>query len=179
VFFVYIFKVEVRLKNRFSGDVKVVEAIKSSVHNLISNTCPILRSGPIDFGIVSLLVENVEAIIICDLDEVIPNTLEIPLWQSILDIYMYTCEEEGATEDSEGGDDETPSCTQWMLPNKSLEGTWESLIYEPGLKKRLISYVYTSLLFSHRNVDINIVACNRLILLHGPPGTGKTSLCRC
>lgn len=30
--------------------------------------------------------------------------------------------------------------------------------------------------FSRLGVDQNIVSCNRLILLHGPPGTGKTSL---
>lgn len=34
------------------------------------------------------------------------------------------------------------------------------------------------MLFSKLGVDQNIVACNRLILLHGPPGTGKTSLSR-
>lgn len=34
------------------------------------------------------------------------------------------------------------------------------------------------MLFSRKNVDTNIVSCNRLVLLHGPPGTGKTSLCK-
>jgi SpoVK/Ycf46/Vps4 family AAA+-type ATPase len=32
--------------------------------------------------------------------------------------------------------------------------------------------------FSDRGVDTNVVNCNRVILLHGPPGTGKTSLCK-
>lgn len=32
--------------------------------------------------------------------------------------------------------------------------------------------------FSDKGVDPNIVSCNRVILLHGPPGTGKTSLCK-
>lgn len=31
-------------------------------------------------------------------------------------------------------------------------------------------------MFSQKNIDCNIISCNRLILLHGPPGTGKTSL---
>lgn len=32
--------------------------------------------------------------------------------------------------------------------------------------------------FSDKGVDNNIISCNRVILLHGPPGTGKTSLCK-
>lgn len=32
--------------------------------------------------------------------------------------------------------------------------------------------------FSDKGVDCNIVSCNKVILLHGPPGTGKTSLCK-
>lgn len=32
--------------------------------------------------------------------------------------------------------------------------------------------------FADKGVDVNIISCNRVILLHGPPGTGKTSLCK-
>lgn len=32
--------------------------------------------------------------------------------------------------------------------------------------------------FSSKGINPNIVSCNRVILLHGPPGTGKTSLCK-
>lgn len=32
--------------------------------------------------------------------------------------------------------------------------------------------------FARHNVNTNIISYNRLILLHGPPGTGKTSICK-
>lgn len=32
--------------------------------------------------------------------------------------------------------------------------------------------------FSDKGVDCNVISCNKVILLHGPPGTGKTSLCK-
>lgn len=32
--------------------------------------------------------------------------------------------------------------------------------------------------FSDKGVDNNVISCNRVFLLHGPPGTGKTSLCK-
>ena len=41
----------------------------------------------------------------------------------------------------------------------------------------MLKFVSTSLLLSDRGVDGGIVTCNRVVLLHGPPGTGKTSLC--
>lgn len=32
--------------------------------------------------------------------------------------------------------------------------------------------------FADKGVDSNLISCNKVILLHGPPGTGKTSLCK-
>ncbi|KAH8347264.1 hypothetical protein KR059_007812 [Drosophila kikkawai] len=65
-----------------------------------------------------------------------------------------------------------------LLPASQFEGLWENLIYESGLKEKLLKFALSALSFSQHQVDTNVIACNRLLLLHGPPGTGKTSLCK-
>jgi hypothetical protein len=90
-------------------------------------------------------------------------------------------EEEVSTEELEppGGDDEwTAACDSLPLPHKSLDGLWESLIFEASVKRNLLQYAQSSLLFSDKAVSSHIVNWNRILLLYGPPGTGKTSLCR-
>jgi SpoVK/Ycf46/Vps4 family AAA+-type ATPase len=41
-----------------------------------------------------------------------------------------------------------------------------------------MEYVKTALLFSEKGVNSSLITWNKVILLHGPPGTGKTSLCK-
>ncbi|KAL9243106.1 hypothetical protein vseg_017034 [Gypsophila vaccaria] len=123
------------------------------------------------------LVENVERICICDTDEWVENGEVLLFWQVQPVVHVYQLSEEGPCEEL-GSDGQHSSFNEWVLPAKEFDGMWESLIYESGLKERLLRYAASALLFSEKGVNPFLVSWNRIILLHGPPGTGKTSLCK-
>lgn len=85
-------------------------------------------------------------------------------------------EEEVVEEEDESG--EFASFQVMSLPHLTLDGLWEALVYGEDIKQRLLDYVYTAMLFTQKGVNSHIVGWNRVVLLHGPPGTGKTSLCK-
>uniref|UniRef100_A0A903Z087 AAA+ ATPase domain-containing protein n=1 Tax=Anopheles minimus TaxID=112268 RepID=A0A903Z087_9DIPT len=76
------------------------------------------------------------------------------------------------------GKEEVEISQHMLLPSMELHGLWESLIYEEGIKDSMLSFAESSMLFARKGVDTNLITCNRLALFHGPPGTGKTSLCK-
>ncbi|QRV72868.1 AAA family ATPase [Ceratobasidium sp. AG-Ba] len=78
----------------------------------------------------------------------------------------------------EEGDEAPVIATVCELPSRVWEGLWDTLFYEEDIKSRLLSYIYATLLLSDANVDPNVISWNRSVLLHGPSGTGKTSLAR-
>ncbi|XP_021762834.1 pachytene checkpoint protein 2 homolog [Chenopodium quinoa] len=123
------------------------------------------------------LLENVQSICVCDTDEWVKNGEVLLFWQVKPLVHVYQLSEEGPCEEL-GGDGQHSSFNEWALPAKEFDGMWESLIFESGLKERLLRYAASALLFSEKGVNPFLVSWNRIILLHGPPGTGKTSLCK-
>lgn len=88
-------------------------------------------------------------------------------------------EELEPSEGGGGGDQEwTAACENWTLPHSSLHSSWEALIMKGSTKQQLLNFATSALLFADQHVSGHLVHWNRLLLLHGPPGTGKTSLCR-
>ncbi|KAL6306645.1 P-loop containing nucleoside triphosphate hydrolase protein [Sparassis latifolia] len=107
----------------------------------------------------------------------------LPIEQTALQIHVYQPSDAAAFEElanggSRGDGEEVMAATVCELPSLSWEGLWESLIYSDDIKSRLLDYIYATVVFSDADVDFNVVSWNRVVLLHGPPGTGKTSLCR-
>uniref|UniRef100_A0A1B0D966 AAA+ ATPase domain-containing protein n=1 Tax=Phlebotomus papatasi TaxID=29031 RepID=A0A1B0D966_PHLPP len=74
--------------------------------------------------------------------------------------------------------EEVTASNHWILPSSEFVGLWENLIFDDDVKENILRYMQTSLIFAESKINTNLISCNRIILLHGPPGTGKTSLCR-
>ncbi|KNC98937.1 uncharacterized protein SPPG_05899 [Spizellomyces punctatus DAOM BR117] len=130
-----------------------------------------------DFQDVDFLRINVEWIRVCEVHGAQDQTEVQALSSIILSIHVFQLnEEEGVDEISE--EENVVTSNHWILPAKGLHGLWESLIYDNNIQLNLLDYVYTSMLFGDNGVDPHIISVNRVALLHGPPGTGKTSLCR-
>lgn len=101
-----------------------------------------------------------------------------------IDVHVYRLSSEPPTDeffdddDAEGDASSVEVTREWILPSRMLHGRWDALIYDDGVKRNLLEYASTALFFTQRGVDASLVSWNRVVLLHGPPGTGKTSLCQ-
>lgn len=122
------------------------------------------------------LKTHVKSISVNDTDYISKTAQGVHFSNVTLHFHVYQLYDGGpSTEELE---DDISAANHWLLPSEDFHGLWESLLFDSDVKHQLIQYASTTLLFSDRGVDNNIISWNKVVLLHGPPGTGKTSLCK-
>ncbi|MGH8371113.1 MAG: AAA family ATPase, partial [Gammaproteobacteria bacterium] len=63
------------------------------------------------------------------------------------------------------------------LPNTSFAGAWDSIKLDKGVKERLVAQSLMALSVRMK-LPFEVAPLHGLIILEGPPGTGKTTVAR-
>ena len=139
----------------------------------------VYRNGPLDLSDAEVLRSHAMFVRVAD----VASAEGVGHWGATLHVHVFRLCDDGGVDEfvpggSGGGEEEVASSRQWELPSTDFDGLWGNLVFDAGVKERLVEYAATALLFAARGVSPHVVSVNRLMLLHGPPGTVKTSLCR-
>lgn len=147
--------------------------VNPRVRDVLSSQYTIFQNGLLPAPVA--LADLVDRITVTDLSE----DQKVSFWQAELSVHSFRMlEDEPEAEYLEGESGDLPLGEQLELPNKHLQGLWESIIVEESIKSMLLNYCSTSLLFAGNNVDANLISWNKMILLHGPPGMFKMNFLR-
>lgn len=129
--------------------------LESLVSSFLESLCKNYSNGPIDFSSDSSLVQYVQSIRICDIED---SKESIPFWLADLKIHVYQYYDEHIEERIEGSD--VPAYSQWSLPCAEFESLWDqysidcliNLVWYTRIRSNLIYSTTLQQPFSFLNI---------------------------
>lgn len=143
--------------------------VERMVMSMLTTSVCCFEDGPILISEFPELKDHITSLAVCDLGA----QVSVSYWQAQVLLHIYRLIDSVAQKDYLDGAEALPACEQWVLPCEALSSTlWESVIVSEDIKYQLLGYGLSTSLFADYAVNTNVIPWNRMILLHGPPGTG-------
>jgi hypothetical protein len=175
--------VEVQLSRSKAVTTEVHTATRRSVAEWLQSNYATAHVGKVD-GFDD--IENSESILSINISDYTgphEETGYYSLADTKLDVQTYAlCAEQDTGERrniKRDGDGDGAQARIIALPNVVLNEDWDSLVFDNGLPSRLLRYLVRMVaMMGTPGLNIATFNWNKICLLHGPPGSGKSTLCR-
>jgi hypothetical protein len=115
-------------------------------------TCPIAKGYP-------LALLSRAPLILDEQDE--DDASGVSSSDAELIVNVFKLSDEPPAEETAEDDENVSTCQQLVLPSQSLDGLWESLIFDDAIKRNVLDYATTAMLFSDARVNPHIISWNR------------------
>jgi hypothetical protein len=175
--------VEVQLSRSAAGTTEVHAATRKAVAEWLQSNYATAHVGRLeDFQD----VENsgiIRSVHVADYTGPHEVTGYYSLAETKLDVQTYVLRSEQDTGErrsiKQNGDGDGTQARIVALPNVVLNEDWDSLVFDDGLPSRLLRYLVRMVaMMGKPGLNLATFNWNKICLLHGPPGSGKSTLCR-